>query len=345
MTPTKASPDKTSGTRKVGVILNKNARRFTRRLPDDIARIVPRRHIWVTGSLEDARQAVEQMMQEDFDVIFTGGGDGTIVTTLSAIRNILASGRDVPVPPIGLLKLGTGNAWTYAVQARSGLSQLAHVVRGGYYFTADYSLIQVDDLLCPFAGLGWDAQVLNDYYDFNEIHRNRFISRFTKGLFGYSLAVATRTIPRFTGGQNLAEVEVTFTGQNLYKPDRNGNYFPITDRGNAVIYRGPASIVAAGTIPFFGYKIRAFPYACRVPKTMHLRIANADVADALQHLTGIWRGTYFSSDIIDFLADRVRITFTSDQPIELGGDPKGYRRSVDFSISDFTATIVAFWGI
>ncbi len=335
----------TTGARKVAVIINKNARRYTRWLVGDIARIVPRRHIWVTGSLADAYDAVSEIMEGSFDVIFTGGGDGTIVTTLSAIRNILGSGRALPVPPIGLLKLGTGNAWTYAVQAKSGLGQLAYVARGGDFSTADFSLIQVNDLLCPFAGLGWDAQILNDYYDLNKRQEGRLLSPFTKNLFGYFLAAATRTIPRFAGGRNLAEVEVTFTGEKLYRPDRDGINFPATDRSGAVVYHGPASFVAAGTIPFFGYGLRAFPFACRAPGTMHLRIVNLDPGAAVRHLHGFWKGTYFSSDIVDFLADRVSITCTSDQPIEVGGDPMGYARSVDFSISDFTATIVGFWGI
>jgi diacylglycerol kinase family enzyme len=296
-------------------------------------------------AVPEARDAVVEIMNEGFDVIFTGGGDGTIVTTLSAIRDIVASGHGVSVPPIGILKLGTGNAWTYAVEAKGGLGQLAHVARGGYFFTAAYSLIQVNDLLCPFAGLGWDAQILNDYYDLNKRHEGRVLSGLTKSLFGYFLAAATRTIPRFANGQNPSEVEVTFIGENLYKPDRRGDYFPITNRRDTVIYHGPASFVAAGTIPFFGYKLRAFPYACRAPGTMHLRIVNLDPGVAVRHLRGFWKGTYFSSDIIDFLADRVRITFTSDQPIEVGGDPMGYTRSVEFSISDFTAPIVAFWGI
>ena len=345
MIPSIPSSVTVSNARKVAVILNKNARRYTRRLADDIAQIIPRRYIWATESLADARRAVHEILEARFDVIFAGGGDGTIVTTLSTIRDIIDSGSMLPVPPVGILKLGTGNAWTYAVGVRGGLRQLAHVARGGYFFTAPYSLIRVGDLLCPFAGMGWDAQILNDYYDLNRAHENNLFSPLTKGLFGYFVAAATRSIPRFVNGKNSAEVEVTFTGQSLYKPDGRGNYFPITDRHNTIIYHGPASIVAAGTIPFFGYKLCAFPYACRVPNTVHLRIANADVADALQHLTGIWRGTYSSNNIIDFLADRIRIDFTSDQPIEVGGDPMGYTNSVEFSISDFTATIVAFWGI
>ncbi len=332
----------TSETRRVAVILNKNARRYTRRLAGDIAEIIPRRHIWATASLAEARDAVGEIMDGGFDVIFAGGGDGTIVTMLSAIRDIVSSGGARPVPPIGILKLGTGNAWTYAVGAKGGLGQLAHVARGGHFFTADGCLIEAGGLLCPFAGMGWDAQILNDYYDLNKRHEGGLFSPFTKNLFGYFLAAATRTIPRFAGRAEIPEVEVTCTGTRLLKPDGNGGFVPIPDRQNTIIYHGPASLVAAGTIPFFGYKIRAFPHAGKVPGTMHLRIVNLDPGDAVRHLRGFWKGTYFSSDVIDFLADGIRITSADDQPIEVGGDPKGYSRSIELTVSDFTATIVAF---
>jgi diacylglycerol kinase family enzyme len=331
--------------RKVAVILNRNARRYTDSLITDIARIIPKNQIWATRSLADAKDAMEEILAGGFDVIFSGGGDGTIVTTVSTIRDLLGSGKESPVPPIGILKLGTGNAWTYAVGVKGGLKQLVRVVRGEHFFTAPSRLIEVGRVLCPFAGMGWDAHILNDYYTLNKEYERSPLAPVMKNLFGYFMAAATKTVPKFVGGTNIPEVEVTFTGQTLYKPDRRGNYFPISDRQNTIIYHGPASIVAAGTIPFFGYKIRAFPYAGKVPGTMHVRIVNLDVGDAVRNLHKIWRGTYFSSDIIEFMADGIRITSAEDQPIEIGGDPAGYTRSVDLVVSDFIVTIVAFWGL
>jgi diacylglycerol kinase family enzyme len=332
----------TSETRKVAVILNKNARRYTRRLIGDIARIIPRRHIWATGSPAEAQGAVREILEGGFDVIFTGGGDGTIVTTLSVIRDVLGSGSAFPAPPVGILKLGTGNAWTYAVGVKGGLDQLAYVARGGPFYTVANPLIEVGGLLCPFAGMGWDAQILNDYYDLNKEHQGGLLSPFTKNLFGYFLATATKTLPRFAGGADVPEVEVTCTGNRLFRPDRNGDCVPLDGRRNTVLYHGPASFVAAGVIPFFGYKIRAFPHAGKVPGTMHLRIVNLDPGAAVRHLRGFWKGTYHSNDIIDFLTDGVRITSADKQPIEVGGDPKGYSRSIEFAVSDFIATIVDF---
>jgi diacylglycerol kinase family enzyme len=345
MTATPIPSTGTMKTRKVAVVLNKNARRYTGSLVGDIARIIPRRHIWVTGSLVDARQAVHEIMEGGFDVIFAGGGDGTIVTTLSVIRDVVASGGDIPVPPVGILKLGTGNAWTYAVGVKGGLGQLSHVARGGSFSTVENPLIDVGGLLCPFAGMGWDAQILNDYYDLNKEYEGRLLSPFTKNLFGYFVAAATKTLPRFAGGANVAEVEVTCTGSLLFRPERNGDCLPVDGRTNSILYHGPASFIAAGVIPFFGYKLRAFPHAGKVPGTMHLRIVNLDPGVAVRHLRGFWKGTYHSNDVIDFLTDGIRITSTDERPIEVGGDPKGYSRSIDFTVSNFVATIVAFWGI
>jgi diacylglycerol kinase family enzyme len=333
-----------SNTRKVAVILNKNARRYTRRLVGDIARIIPRRHVWATGSLAEAQSAVREILKGGFDVIFTGGGDGTIVTALSVIRDVVGAGGSLTVPPVGILKLGTGNAWTYAVGVKGGLGQLAHVTRGGAFSTVANPLIEVGGLLCPFAGMGWDAQILNDYYDLNKEHEGRLLSPFTKNLFGYFLAAATKTLPRFAGGANVPEVEVTCTGGRLFRPDRNGDCVPVTGRRNAILYHGPASYIAAGVIPFFGYKLRAFPHAGKVPGTMHLRIVNLDPGVAVRHLRGFWKGTYHSNDIIDFLTDGIRITSADEQPIEVGGDPMGYTRSVEFTISDYVATIIDFEG-
>ncbi len=330
--------------KRVAVILNKNARRYTGLLEANIARIVPKKQIWATGTIVEAQQAVREILEGGFDMIFCGGGDGTIVTTVSTIRKIQLAGLDFPVPPIGILKMGTGNAWTYAVGVKGGLAQLSRVVNGGYYSISAYPLVQVGDLLCPFAGVGWDAAILNDYYELNRELNGSFISPLMKNLFGYICASAVKTVPRFVRGAEALEVEVTFTGSRLLKPDRKGNYFPITDRTSKVIYHGPAAIVAAGTIPFFGYALRAFPYAGRVPGMMNLRIANLDVSDAIRHIQGFWSGTYFSHKIVDFLADGVRLTFTRDEPIEVGGDPKGYTREIDFTVPDFTVNIVAFWG-
>jgi len=192
--------------------------------------------------------------------------------------------------------------------------------------------------------MGWDAQILNDYYDLNKEHEGRFLSPFTKNLFGYFLAAATKTIPRLAGGVTVPEVEVTCTGSRLFRLDNNGECVPANGRSDTVLYRGPASFVAVGVIPFFGYKLRAFPHAGRVPGTMHVRIVNVDPKVAVRHMRSVWKGTFRSNDIIDYLTDRIRITAADEQPIEVGGDPKGYSRSVEFSVSDFTATIVAFLG-
>jgi len=332
----------------VAVIVNKNARWANDRLLAKLSHILPDDRIYPTETFDDAEQAMEDILVRGYDIVFSGGGDGTIVSTLSIMRKKVAElksrGQNVLRPPVGILKLGTGNAWAWAVGVKDGLGQLEHVVNGGYFSIYRYPLVEVNELLCPFAGVGWDGQILNDYYEVNRKLSNTPLNRFVGSLYGYFLAVFTRTIPRTIREKSFPEITVRFTGEKLLKPTREGEYLSITDMGSDIIYKGPASIASSATIPYFGYAFRAFPHADRVRGTMHLRIANLEVAESLLNLWSLWRGTYRSQKVIDFVTDRVEMTFDRELPLQVGGDPMGYTNRVEFSVPDYTAKVIAFWG-
>ena len=48
----------------------------------------------------------------------------------------------------------------------------------------------------------------------------------------------------------------------------------------AVLFEGPAKVVAASTIPYYGFGFRFFPYAEDREDRMHLRISNITTASA-----------------------------------------------------------------
>jgi len=332
----------------VAVIVNKNARWANDRLLVKLSRILPDDAIYPTETFDEAERAMDDILLKGYDIVFSGGGDGTIVSTLSIMRKKMNELKDRGIhvlrPPVGILKLGTGNAWAWAVGMKDGLGQLEHVVNGGYFSIYRYPLVEVNELLCPFAGVGWDGQILNDYYDVNEKLSDTPLKRFVGSLYGYFLAVFTRTIPRAIREKSFPEITVRFTGDKLYKPTRDGDYFSITDMGSDIIYKGPASIASSSTIPYFGYAFRAFPHADRVRGTMHLRIANLEVGESLLNLWQLWKGTYRSPKVIDFITDRVELTFDRELPLQVGGDPMGYTDRVVFSVPDLTAKVIAFWG-
>jgi diacylglycerol kinase family enzyme len=328
--------------KKVAVILNVNARRVNERVKRKLASFLPADSIFATKDVGEAKKAVQAILEKKFDLVFCGGGDGTIVTTISIIRELLDAGGRYDVPPIGILKMGTGNAWAWAVDMDAGLDQLSRLAAGGAFSVARYDLIRVGELLCPMAGLGWDARILNDYYEINKKFVHTPLRPLMAGIFGYFFASAVRSIPDVMREKELPEVQVTLTGNTLVGVSQGGELYPIERGQGEIVYRGPASMVAAGTIPYFGYKIRAFPHAERKQRSMHLRITHVSAGEAVKNLRGIWQGRYASEKIIDFLTDGVKLTFDREMPLEVGGDPMGYTSEVEFSVPDFTVDIVSF---
>ena len=63
-----------------------------------------------------------------------------------------------------------------------------------------------------------------------------------------------------------------------------------------------AGVVGAGTVPYFGYKFRVFPFARMMPQLMNLRITTLGAFSTLMHLPKIWRG-------VRFLFARIRRAF------------------------------------
>jgi diacylglycerol kinase family enzyme len=333
---------------KTAVILNENARRVNSRVVKRITAVVGEENVYYTKTLGEVEGAVDDILEKRFDLLFCGGGDGTIVGVISAVKTtverIAERGEQVPIPTIGILKMGTGNAWAYAVGVKGGLKQIGHVTCGGGHSVVSFDLLKVKDRICSFAGIGADAQVLNDYYDLLERLGNSRLKKRVVGLNGYIYSSITRSIPAvraMTKGGAVPEVEVRLTGKKLFRPSVDAHPVVVDDMKGEVIFRGRANIVACGTIPYFGYAFRAFPFAEAMPGTMHLRVAHVTAGEAVRNLRGLWKGTYVGSGFSDFLTDGVNIKFDREMPLEVGGDPHGYTTEVDFEVPDFTVDVVS----
>src|SRR5207249_4914926 len=119
--------------------------------------------------------------------------------------------------PIGCLALGTGNGWAHATGAppwRAAVQQLARLSRSGAPIpTWTFDLVEVDGVLGHFAGTGWDAEIIDDFYaqksGFGLLPRSR-----RNGLQGYMHGLFTRTIPRHLFRRRSIEVELINTGED-----------------------------------------------------------------------------------------------------------------------------------
>src|SRR5262245_46687629 len=156
---------------RVAVVVNGRAKQVTEELVESLDQIVQSGDLFVSRSLEEGREIARTIVERGYPTVLTGGGDGTFVQMVSWIVHS-AESLGKPFPRFGLLKLGTGNAlaWVLGAQNERGLGVVADLARlrheGG---SRQLRLIEVEDMLTPFAGLGADAIALADYKETRQV--------------------------------------------------------------------------------------------------------------------------------------------------------------------------------
>ncbi|HZA51086.1 MAG TPA: diacylglycerol kinase family protein [Myxococcaceae bacterium] len=335
--------DRTSvGTgRGVAVLFNGRAKQVTHSVVRAMRRALPDALVLVSEDLEQAERHVRSIAEAKPELVISGGGDGAATRLLNLLQPLLP--RRAPFPVVGMLRLGTGNAWARAVGTDSYFRAVKRLPHLRWPLpTARFDLVEVEGSLSPFAGFGWDARILNDYQRnldrrSGQIFGSRFFTRFQTGLAGYLYALFRYTVPsellELRNGQPEVKVE-RVSGESLKIVD--GEPVPYAE---TVLYQGPMSVAAAATCPEYGYGIRAFPYAGRVPGSINLRIYDRPVMEALRHSRQLWTGLP-SPGMHDFFVKRARVTFSRPMPFQVGGDAHGARRTVEFAVGDRPVQVV-----
>lgn len=332
------------------VLLNANARKVTRSMLHKAEDIVPRAQLYVSHSFEEARHAVRDIVDKGHSLVFCGGGDGTLVSTINTFKSYVDEKNralqdavtKVSFPTLGVLKMGTGNGIAGMIGNMKGMEPLAALRRGFAAKTKRLNLIEAEDRHFHFAGLGWDARIINDYVWF----KNRFQSmplagRLATGFAGYVGAIATRTVPRELVDRRPV-VRVISEGGEVYERRMNQTPRRLPIRNGDTIYEGPLSVMGAGTTPFYGYNMVAFPFALEREGFMHLRVVSASVFECLSHCVSIFKGRYQSDGFHDFLVKKVRFEFDRPTPLQIGGDAMGLRERISFAYSDFAVNLLDF---
>ena len=341
------------------MLLNANARSVTPRVIRAVAEVVPARDLYVSHTFDEARSIAAEVAHRGYHTVLTGGGDGTFVGFLNALfdhydRPALGDGRGPvpalarrPLPRVGVLRLGTGNALAHHTGAsplrRAGVLEDILQARAGRLTTARrLDLLEVEGTHAPFAGLGYDALILNNYVRWRERLQDGPFRGFGEGGWGYGLSIALLSVPQGVATRHPAEVEVVNTGAPAVAVDPQGNPIgdPIPQGG--VLYAGPATMVGAGTCPYYGYGFKMFPAADKRPGRFQLRVTRIGALQAVRHLRAIWKGTYQAPHVLDLQVESVSLRFSRPQPFQIGGDAAGWRREVNLAVSDRPVEVVDF---
>ena len=102
-------------------------------------------------------------------------------------------------------------------------------------------------------------------------------------------------------------------------------------------------MAACSTVPFYGFGLKAFPFADTSPGMLQLRIATeVPVSTLVWNVKSIWSGNFDHPGLLDFHADRVAIRCDRPVPLQVGGDAAGERDEITFGIAPDPVELVDF---
>ncbi|MDH5673964.1 MAG: diacylglycerol kinase family protein [Myxococcales bacterium] len=328
------------------MVVNGRAKQVTEPLVQLLDQIVQSGDLFVSRSLDEGRDIARIIVERGYPTVLTGGGDGTFVQMVSWIAK-LADARGRPLPRFGLLKLGTGNAmaWVLGAQYKKGRGVVADLARlrseGG---SRELRLIEVEGLLTPFGGLGADAITLEYHSQIRDLfQRTPVLKHASHAALTYSVAIAGRTMPQFLMGK-APRFRIYNAGASAYRVSHDNNPADAERyESGALLYDGPATLLAFSTIPYWGLGARIFPFCEDREDRFNLRVASFGSVVALTHLKSIWQGTYRGKRLQDFLVDAIRIECDRPTPLQIGGDVVGMRESVEARLSPRPIRVVDFY--
>jgi diacylglycerol kinase family enzyme len=326
------------------VLLNANAKQVNARVRRSLERLVAPEDIFLSRSASEAHEVADTVVLRQYETVFTGGGDGTFVGWVNDIIES-AQRRALPVPRFGVLALGTGNAVAEVVGARldDHMADLTAFACGEANQVRELDLLTCEGRRTPFAGLGIDAAVLNDYCWLKKQLGDTALRRLATGAPGYALSVALRSAPRYLLERRQSYCEIVNVGRPAYQLDGRGRQVGRAIGHGELVYAGPCMMAAGSTVPFYGFGLKAFPFAESRPGMLQLRIATQlSLPSVLWNLPSIWSGEFAHDNLLDFHVERVTVQFERPMPLQIGGDAEGWRERVVFGMASSRVELVDF---
>lgn len=324
------------------VLLNARAKRWTGKLHEAVSRWVPAKDLFLTDDFRQAHKTVERILSSGvYEVIFTGGGDGTIVYLMNAIEDFIASGRLAreDAPPVGVLRMGTGNAIATYLECRDVVDDLRALSGGSPIVVYDVHMVGTSEGFVPFAGFGWDATILNDYDGFKESVRETALENIATGLGGYAASILTRSIPSALGSERK-QARIVSNGHAMRIHPETGEVLDEYFDGD-LMYEGVVDQLAASTIPYWGFNVRMFPYCTKHPGYFELRAYHGGIRNILKTVPlRFWEGDFGEHECGDFLCQDLSVEILNGaMSYHVAGDPGGFERAVRWTISPTPARL------
>ena len=321
----------------LAILVNANAKRGHRRIAVELTRRLPGAHVRLSKRASETDEWLRNLPASR--CVLAAGGDGTAIGLVGSMDRVYP--REEPLlPPMGVLPLGTGNAWAHVTGARKLGWCVERLARhDGPLPMRRFGLVEVEGVLTHFAGSGWDSEVLEDFRAQLEAAKGPS-HRAAKSIYGYLSAVFLRTVPKnLLYGRPHVLVENLGDAVYVMRPSGAVEKLEVA-RPGTILYEGPAAVAGAATCPEFGYRFRAYPFAERMLGLINVRVFHQHVLRAVPNIPRLWAGAHPLEGMHDWFCEHVRMTFSRPVPLQIGGDACGMRRTVEYRIAPRTVQLL-----
>jgi diacylglycerol kinase family enzyme len=323
--------------KKTAVLLNQNARKVTPKLINQLQEAAPDADFYVTKTLEEGNQALKQIAKGRYKMLFTGGGDGTIC---HAITQLNEKCQNKKMPTLGILPLGTGNAIASFLESPPAKDCIPASI---YAQKESLSFAHLEhengNTQAAFGGFGWDAFILDRYYRWrNFCKQHTLLKPLSEGLGAYLLSGLGWAVPAMAVRPPRWYIKVYSGDNEAWQLDELGQKVKYI-APQSLMYEGYAQFCSFGTCPYFGYRLKALPFAALQNDSMHIRIADVSPIIPALHLKSLWQGTFNHDRVHDFLAKDFRVELSDQAAIQMGGDIVGHLDHLDVSMSKPTSML------
>lgn len=316
-------------------LFNKNAKSVTAFLKTNDAKIIPKKDLYLSSDLQEARQNIKKIIDNGYAYVFCGGGDGTAVFVINELNKLSKKIPENQIPQIGVLKLGTGNALANVLNAHAPKEDITHIINGKKLKPLLVSMVETKEgKLAPFAGIGYDGEIMNDFESIKKIFFNSPLRKVFSSVLGFGIAGAFKTLPRhLKKTKNTIVLKSNFEAYRIVKTKRADEEIFIP--AGKVLYEGDSPFICVGSIPYIGYGFKLFPFASKRPGYIHLRVFNVPLLVGISNIyPALWHGYFRHAKLYDFLVRDVEITSQMPLPYQFAGDAMGYKKSLYFKTSE-----------
>ena len=326
-----------------------NARKVRQTTLDMISRHVDIDDVFVTRTIEQSDQSLDEIIERRYPLVLSGGGDGTAMRVIEQMRRKVArrnaAGGDFAVPKFGLLKLGTGNGWAGLLETPGKVEPIwalrqsrAHELK----FTP-FNMIEAENRLFHFGGFGLDALVLNNYINLKNKFTSGFLWKLANSMAGYLWATFAISAPQVMLRHFALHARIVNNSDDpVYRVGPDGALVELPLKKGETIYDSRTLLIGFGTTTNYGFQLKVYPWACAKPGYMQLRTADTNVPQVIRNIRPIWTGHPGVPGLADWLVKDVIVESAESMPFQLGGDPEGYRERAHFKVSDFTVDMLDF---